>query len=58
VAEGFAVLPITLAHVQAYRALPYVEVGDKALRDQFDRLLIVRAEVDDDLVKGNSVLSG
>jgi PIN domain nuclease of toxin-antitoxin system len=47
VAEGFALLPITLAHAHAYRALPYVEVGGKALRDPFDRLLVAQAEVEE-----------
>jgi PIN domain nuclease of toxin-antitoxin system len=46
VAEGFALLPITLAHARAYRELPYVELGGKALRDPFDRLLVVQAEVE------------
>lgn len=45
-AEGFALLPISLAHAHAYRAMPYVEVGGKALRDPFDRLLVVQAEVE------------
>ncbi len=44
--EGFALLPITPAHADAYRALPYVEVGGKALRDPFDRLLVCQAEVE------------
>lgn len=45
-AEGFALLSITPAHAHAYRALPYVEVGGKALRDPFDRLLVAQAEVE------------
>jgi PIN domain nuclease of toxin-antitoxin system len=45
-AEGFALLPISLAHAHAYSALPYVEVGGKALRDPFDRLLVAQAEVE------------
>jgi PIN domain nuclease of toxin-antitoxin system len=45
-AEGFALLPITPAHAHAYRALPYVELGGKALRDPFDRLLVAQAEVE------------
>ncbi len=45
-AEGFALLPISHAHAHAYRALPYVEVGGKALRDPFDRLLVCQAEVE------------
>jgi PIN domain nuclease of toxin-antitoxin system len=44
--EGFALLGISLAHAHAYRALPYVEVGGKALRDPFDRLLVCQAEVE------------
>jgi PIN domain nuclease of toxin-antitoxin system len=44
--EGFALLPISLAHAGTYRALPYVELGGKALRDPFDRLLVVQAEVE------------
>jgi PIN domain nuclease of toxin-antitoxin system len=45
-AEGFALLPISLAHAHAYRALPYVELGGKALRDPFDRLLVAQGEVE------------
>ncbi len=45
-AEGFALLPISLAHARAYRVLPYVELDGKALRDPFDRLLVVQAEVE------------
>ena len=45
-AEGFALLPISLTHAHAYRALPYVELGGKALRDPFDRMLVAQAEVE------------
>lgn len=45
-AEGFALLPISLAHAHAYRALPYVELGGRALRDPFDRLLVAQAQVE------------
>jgi PIN domain nuclease of toxin-antitoxin system len=46
-AEGFGLLPISLAHAQAYRELPYVSVNGKPLRDPFDRLLVAQAEVED-----------
>ena len=46
VAEGFALLPLTLAHARAYRALPYVKVGGRTQRDPFDRLLVAQAEVE------------
>jgi len=46
VAEGFALLPITVAHARAYRALPYVKVGRRAQRDPFDRLLVAQAEIE------------
>lgn len=42
-AEGFALLPISVAHAAAYRRLPYVELGGKRLRDPFDRLLVAQA---------------
>lgn len=42
-AEGFALLPISVAHAAAYRRLPYVEVGGKRQRDPFDRLLVAQA---------------
>ncbi len=45
-AEGFALLPVSLAHARAYRALPYVKVGGRAQRDPFDRLLVAQAEVE------------
>lgn len=45
-AEGFGLLPITVAHAHAYRALPYATVDGKPLRDPFDRLLVAQAEVE------------
>ncbi|MGE5281147.1 MAG: type II toxin-antitoxin system VapC family toxin [Chloroflexota bacterium] len=42
-AEGFALLPISVAHAAAYRHLPYVEVGGRRQRDPFDRLLVAQA---------------
>lgn len=45
-AEGFALLPISVAHAAAYRRLPYVEVGGKRQRDPFDRLLVAQAETE------------
>jgi PIN domain nuclease of toxin-antitoxin system len=41
--EGFALLPISVAHAASYRHLPYVEVGGRRQRDPFDRLLIAQA---------------
>lgn len=45
-AEGFALLPISPRHAQAYRRLPYVELDGRALRDPFDRLLVAQAQVE------------
>lgn len=45
-AEGFSLLAISTAHANAYRRLPYVELGGKAQRDPFDRLLVAQAEVE------------
>jgi PIN domain nuclease of toxin-antitoxin system len=45
-AEGFALLPISLAHAHAYRELPYVELDGKLRRDPFDRLLVAQAKVE------------
>ena len=45
-AEGFALLGISMAHARAYRELPYVEVNRQLLRDPFDRLLVSQAEVE------------
>jgi PIN domain nuclease of toxin-antitoxin system len=45
-AEGFSLLPISPAHAHAYRRLPYVELKGRAVRDPFDRLLVVQAEVE------------
>lgn len=45
-AEGFSLLPISPAHADAYRHLPYVEVDGRAMRDPFDRLLVAQAEVE------------
>jgi PIN domain nuclease of toxin-antitoxin system len=45
-AEGFALLPISVAHAAAYRRLPYVELGGKRQRDPFDRLLVAQAETE------------
>src|SRR5262245_13467207 len=45
-AEGFGLLAISPAHGEAYRALPYVELEGRALRDPFDRLLVSQAEVE------------
>ena len=45
-AEGFELLPISPAHAQAYRELPYVEVDGHPLRDPFDRLLVAQAEAE------------
>jgi PIN domain nuclease of toxin-antitoxin system len=45
-AEGFALLPISLAHAHAYRELPYVELNGKLQRDPFDRLLAAQAGVE------------
>lgn len=45
-AEGFALLPVSLAHARAYRALPYVKVGGRAQRDPFDRLLVAQAHAE------------
>jgi PIN domain nuclease of toxin-antitoxin system len=42
-AEGFALLPISVAHTAAYRHLPYVEVAGKRQRDPFDRMLVAQA---------------
>jgi PIN domain nuclease of toxin-antitoxin system len=44
--EGFALLPISVAHSAAYRRLPYVEVGRKRQRDPFDRLLVAQAMIE------------
>lgn len=44
--EGFALLPISVAHAIAYRRLPYVEFSGKRQRDPFDRLLVAQAEVE------------
>jgi PIN domain nuclease of toxin-antitoxin system len=45
-AEGFALLPISLAHARAYRELPYVDLAGKPQRDPFDRLLVAQASVE------------
>jgi PIN domain nuclease of toxin-antitoxin system len=45
-AEGFSLLPISVAHAQAYRELPYVKVDGSILRDPFDRLLVAQADVE------------
>jgi len=45
-AEGFSLLPISIAHAQAYRGLPYVKVDGSTFRDPFDRLLVAQAEVE------------
>jgi len=45
-AEGFVLLPISVAHVAAYRRLPYVEVGGTRQRDPFDRLLVAQASIE------------
>lgn len=45
-AEGFSLLPISLAHARVYRELPYVKLDGKVLRDPFDRLLVAQAEVE------------
>ncbi len=45
-AEGFSLLPISLAHARAYRELPYVDVGGSPFHDPFDRLLVAQAEVE------------
>jgi PIN domain nuclease of toxin-antitoxin system len=42
-AEGFALLPISVDHAAAYRRFPYAKVNGKAQRDPFDRLLAVQA---------------
>jgi PIN domain nuclease of toxin-antitoxin system len=42
-AEGFALLRISVAHAAAYKRLPYVEVGRQRQRDPFDRLLVAQA---------------
>jgi PIN domain nuclease of toxin-antitoxin system len=44
--EGFSILPISLAHARAYRALPYVQFDGKSQRDPFDRLLVAQAGVE------------
>jgi len=45
-AEGFGLLPIAPAHGRALRELPYVEVGGRAQRDPFDRLLVAQSDVE------------
>ena len=45
-AEGFSLLPVTSAHARALRGLPYVDVGGRAQRDPFDRLLVAQAAVE------------
>jgi PIN domain nuclease of toxin-antitoxin system len=45
-AEGFSLLPISPAHADRYRHLPYVEVDGRSMRDPFDRLLVAQAEVE------------
>ena len=45
-AEGFSLLPVSLAHARAYRELPYVELDGEPQRDPFDRLLAAQAEVE------------
>ena len=45
-AEGFSLLPISLAHARAYRELPYVELDGTPQRDPFDRLLVAQASVE------------
>ncbi len=45
-AEGFSLLPISLAHAHVYRELPYVELDGKLQRDPFDRLLVAQAGVE------------
>jgi PIN domain nuclease of toxin-antitoxin system len=45
-AEGFSLLPISLAHARAHRELPYVQLAGKSQRDPFDRLLVAQASVE------------
>ncbi len=45
-AEGFSLLPISLAHAHAYRELPYVKLNGRVLRDPFDRFLVAQAEAE------------
>jgi PIN domain nuclease of toxin-antitoxin system len=45
-AEGFSLLPISLAHGAAYRRLPYIELNGRQQRDPFDRLLVAQAAVE------------
>lgn len=45
-AEGFALLPISIAHAAAYRRLPYVKVGGKPQRDPFDRMFVAQAMIE------------
>lgn len=45
-AQGFSLLPITVGHAHAYRALPYAAVNGRPLRDPFDRLLVAQAEAE------------
>ncbi|MBW8060700.1 MAG: type II toxin-antitoxin system VapC family toxin [Solirubrobacterales bacterium] len=45
-AEGFSLLPVSLAHAHAYCELPYVELDGEPQRDPFDRLLVAQAEVE------------
>jgi PIN domain nuclease of toxin-antitoxin system len=44
--EGFELLPITPAHADALRELPYVEVAATEIRDPFDRLLVAQSAVE------------
>lgn len=45
-AEGFSLLPISIAHAAVHRRLPYVEVNGRPHRDPFDRLLVAQATVE------------
>jgi len=45
-AEGFVLLSITPAHERALRALPFVELAGRPIRDPFDRLLVAQAAVE------------
>lgn len=47
ISEGFSLLPITPAHAESYRRLPYIERGGIVQRDPFDRLLVAQAMVED-----------
>jgi PIN domain nuclease of toxin-antitoxin system len=45
-AEGFSLLPISLAHAHSYRELPYIQLDGRPQRDPFDRLLVAQASVE------------